>query len=89
MVKKLAGSIREFRRSALLTPVYVIGEVAMEALIPYLIALLVNDIRAGAGTAVILGYAWKLIVLSLISLFCGYMAGIHCARSSTFLLFFL
>ena len=83
MVKKLAGSIREFRRSALLTPVYVIGEVAMEALIPYLIALLVNDIRAGAGTAVILGYAWKLIVLSLISLFCGYMAGIHCARSST------
>ena len=49
MVKKLAGSIREFRRSALLTPVYVIGEVAMEALIPYLIALLVNDIRAGAG----------------------------------------
>ena len=83
MIKKLAKSIREFKRPAALTPVFVVGEVAMEALIPYLIALLVNDIRAGAGTSVILGYAWKLIVLSLISLFCGYMAGINCSKAST------
>ena len=83
MIKKLAKSVREFRTPAMLTPVFVVGEVLMEALIPYLIALLVNDIRSGAGTAVILNYAWKLIALSLISLFCGYMAGIHCARAST------
>ena len=57
MIRKLAGSVREFKRPALLTPVFVIGEVAMEALIPYVIALLVNDIRAGAGTAVILTFA--------------------------------
>ena len=83
MIKKLAKSVREFRTPAMLTPVFVVGEVLMEALIPYLIALLVNDIRSGAGTAVILNYAWKLIALSLISLFCGYMAGINCARAST------
>ena len=83
MIKKLAKSIREFKKPTWLTPLFVVGEVAMEALIPYLIALLVNDIRSGAGTAVILGYAWKLVVLSLISLFCGYMAGINCARAST------
>ena len=83
MIKKLAKSIREFKTPALLTPLFVIGEVAMEALIPYLIALLVNDIRSGAGTVVILGYAWKLVVLSLVSLFCGYMAGINCSKAST------
>ena len=83
MIRKLAGSVREFRRPAILTPVYVIGEVAMEALIPYVIALLVNDIRAGAGTAVILNYAWKLIALSLLSLLCGYLAGMNCAKAST------
>ena len=83
MIRKLAGSVREFKRPALLTPVFVIGEVAMEALIPYVIALLVNDIRAGAGTAVILSYGWKLIVLSLLSLLCGYEAGINCAKAST------
>ena len=83
MIRKLAKSIREFKRSTVLTPVFVVGEVAMEALIPYVIALLVNDIRDGAGTAVILNYGWKLILLSLLSLLCGYLAGIHCARAST------
>ena len=83
MIRTLSGSVREFRRSTLLTPLYVTGETLLEALIPYVIALLVNDIRAGAGTGAILGYAWKLVVLALLSLFCGYMAGVHCARAST------
>ncbi len=83
MIRKLYQSLREFRRSTLLTPVFVVGEVALEALIPYVIALLVNDIRAGAGVGVILGYAWKLVALSLLSLLFGYLAGIHCARAST------
>ena len=83
MIRQLSRSIREFRRSTILTPVFVVGEVALEALIPYVIALLVNDIRSGAGTAVILGYAWKLVLLSLVSLLFGYLAGIHCARAST------
>ena len=42
----LSASIREYRTPALLTPVFVIGEVIFEALIPYTIALLVNDIKA-------------------------------------------
>ena len=83
MIRKLARSVREFKRSTLLTPVFVVGEVALEALIPYVIAMLVNDIRAGANTAAILGYAWKLVALSLLSLLFGYLAGIHCAKAST------
>ena len=83
MIRKLAASIREFRRPTYLTPVFVLGEVALEALIPYVIALLVNDIRAGADVSVILGYAWKLVVLALLSLGFGYWAGLNCARAST------
>lgn len=83
MIKLLMKSVREFKRSTILTPICVSGEVLLEALIPYIIAMLVNDIRAGCSTAVILGYAWKLVLLSLLSLLCGYLAGIHCARSST------
>ena len=83
MIRKLSRSIREFKRSTLLTPVYVVGEVALEALIPYVIALLVNDIRAGAGVGVILGYAWKLAAMALVSLVFGYWAGVHCARAAT------
>ena len=57
MIRQLYQSIREYKRDTFLTPVFVILEVFMEALIPYTIALLVNDIRAGAGIGVILSYA--------------------------------
>lgn len=82
MIKELWKSIREYKKDTLLTPLFVIIEVMMEALIPYTIALLVNDIRAGAGVTVILSYAWKLIGMSLIALFGGYAAGITCSRAS-------
>lgn len=82
MIKELAKSIREYKKDTILTPIYVIGEVLMEALIPYVIALLVNEIRAGAGVDVILSYGWKLIAFSIIALICGYMAGITCSKAS-------
>lgn len=82
MIKELAKSIREYKKDTLLTPAFVIGEVLMEALIPYVIALLVNEIRAGAGVDVILSYGWKLITFSIIALICGYFAGISCSKAS-------
>lgn len=82
MIKELVKSIREYKKDTILTPVWVIVEVLMEALIPYVIALLVNEIRAGAGVAVILSYGWKLIVMSLIALLGGYEAGITCSKAS-------
>ena len=82
-IKLLAQSVREFKRDTILTPILVTGEVVMEALIPYTISLLVNDIKAGAGVDRILHYAWILIVMSLISLAFGYFAGLTCANAST------
>ncbi len=82
MIKTLAKSIREFKKDTILTPVFVVGEVIMEALIPFVIALLVNDIRAGASTAEILSYGYKLIGLSLIALACGWASGIVCSKAS-------
>ncbi len=82
MIKELVKSVREYKKDTLLTPVFVVGEVLMEALIPYVIALLVNEIRAGAGVDVILSYGWKLICFSIIALICGYFAGITCSKAS-------
>ncbi len=82
MIKELVKSIREYKKDTILTPIFVIGEVLMEALIPYVIALLVNEIRAGAGVDVILSYGWKLISFSIIALICGYLAGISCSKAS-------
>ena len=82
VMRQLSGSVREFGKPAVLTPVFVVGEVIFEAVIPYMIALLVNDIKAGCGIEVILRYALILIVMSLASLLFGYLAGMTCARAS-------
>ena len=82
IIRVLSKSIREYMKPTLLTPLFVIGEVIFEALIPYMIAMLVNEIKAGCGTDRILHYAWILVVMSLVSLLFGYLAGVTCAQAS-------
>ena len=82
MIKELAKSVREYKKSMILTPIFVIGEVVMEAIIPYTIALLVNEIKAGSGINTILRYGYILLGLALASLLFGYLAGRTCAKAS-------
>ena len=82
MIHELAKSIREYKKSMILTPVFVVGEVIMEAIIPYTIALLVNEIKDGATVNSILHYGYILLALAFASLLFGYLAGIKCAEAS-------
>lgn len=75
-------SLREYKKAAFLTPLLVMGEVVFEALIPYEIALLVNDLKAGCGLDQILHYAWILFWMAIAALVFGYLAGITCAQAS-------
>ena len=43
MIKKLAKSIREYKKETILTPIFMILEVVMEALIPFFLANLIDD----------------------------------------------
>ena len=49
MIKELAKSIREYKRASIATPILVSMEVVMECTIPFIIAQLVNQIKAGCG----------------------------------------
>ena len=82
MIKILAKSIREYKKPAILTPILVTGEVVFECIIPYLIAQLVNQIQAGCEMMVIVKYGAVLVVLALLSLLLGAMAGSYCATAS-------
>lgn len=82
MIKELLKSVREYKLPMFLTPVFVVGEVIMEALIPYTIALLVNDMKAGCGTDTILHYAYVLLGMAAVSLLFGYLAGRTCALAT-------
>lgn len=43
MVKTLSKSIRQYKKLSLLSPLFVIGEVIIEMLIPYLVGILIDN----------------------------------------------
>lgn len=82
MYKELLKSVREYKKPSIETPVFVSGEVLVECLIPFIISKLVNQIKAGCGMDVILRYGGLLLVLAMVSLLFGYLAGNACATAS-------
>lgn len=68
MIKKLARSIREYKKPAILTPFLVTGEVILECIIPFIIANLVNQMQAGCDINVIVTYGIELVVMAVLSL---------------------
>lgn len=82
MIKELAKSIREYKRASIATPILVSMEVVMECTIPFIIAQLVNQIKAGCGVDIIVKYGLILILMAGLSLMFGTWAGSTCATAS-------
>ncbi len=82
MIKKLAGSVREFKLPTILTLIFIIGEVILECLIPFMTADLVNRIKAGDDISSVIRTGVILIVMAVLSLACGGIAGFTCAKAS-------
>ena len=82
MLKQLAQSIRQYKKASIVTPLLMVGEVAMECLIPFIIASLVNSIKAGCQFGTIARYGLVLVVMAGISLAFGATAGSTCATAS-------
>ena len=83
MVREIAHSLREYKRISIATPALVTFEVLLECLIPYVIALLVNQIQAGCGLDVILKYGAVLVAMAAASLVFGVCSGASCAAASS------
>ena len=83
MLKRFTGSIREFKTVTLLTPLIIAGEAIIDCLIPYAMAELINQIKAGCEFEVLLKYGGILLAMAFVSLFFGAAAGLTAARAST------
>lgn len=82
MFKELAKSIREYKKVSIATPLFVSMEVVMECIIPFIIAMLVNRIKAGCEFGEIVKYGVILVVMAVLSLIFGALAGSACATAS-------
>ena len=70
MFKILSKEIGEYKKDTIMTPLFMVGEVAMECLIPAVMAILIDHMYTESVTMVI-RYGAILITLALVSLYCG------------------
>ena len=84
MVKTLLKSVREYKKPAIITPLFMVLEVFCECLMPLCMAKMVNEVQNATGStlAPILKYGVILIALAVLSLTSGIMAGRFAAKAS-------
>ena len=82
MFNRLAGCVREYKKPTILTLLFIVLEAVIECLIPFLTANLVNRIEGGAEMAVVVKMGLLLVAMALLSLCCGGIAGVTCAKAS-------
>jgi len=83
MWKTMIKSIREYKKPTILAPVYVTLEVIIECFIPFITALLVNQIKVGCTFDVVVRYGLILIVLASMSLTLGRLSGKAAASAAS------
>lgn len=85
-VKLVFSSVREYKKYAILTPIFMAGEAAVECCIPFVMSLLVGAIEKD-GSSVDMNFIWMyagiLLGMAILSIFCGVMGGITAAKAST------
>lgn len=82
MIKRLAASVREFKKDAILTPVCVAGEVLLETMIPMLMACLIDNGIDKGDMNYILKTGLLLAGMALFALLLGALSGRFAARAS-------
>jgi len=83
VIKTLAKSVREYKLPAILTLCFMVGEVFIEVLIPFITADLINSIKAGIEMSSLIKTGLLLVLMACISLCCGGCAGFTGAKAST------
>ncbi len=83
MIKKLLKSVREYKKYAILTPLFVTFEVILEVLIPLLMSKIIDDGFGAGNMSIVYITGLILIICSIISLACGILSGVNGAKAST------
>lgn len=81
-VRIILKSLRDNKKNTVLSLVFILGEVFLEVLIPYITALLVNRIKDGIDMSYILKMGAIMVVSAVVSLVCGVLAGMFSAKAS-------
>ncbi len=82
MLRTLLKEVKEYKRASIATPIYMIFEVAMEMVIPFLMASIIDDGVNAGDMAHIYKVGAVMIVAAFLGLFAGLMGGRYGAKAS-------
>ena len=82
MIKKLAKYIKQYKKDSILTPIFVVFEVIMEVLIPYLMARIIDVGIENSDLNYIFKIGAILVVSAFLSLTFGMLSGRYAAKAS-------
>ena len=82
-VKRLSGEVKQYKRDALLSPMFTTLCVILEIYIPYLTASIIDDGIAVGDMAHVAKIGAVMIVMALLAAWFGVMAGTYSSRAST------
>ena len=82
MIKELAKYIKQYKKDSILTPIFVIGEVVMEVVIPFLMAKIIDVGIQNSDLNYIFKIGIVLVVSAFLSLTFGMLSGRYAAKAS-------
>lgn len=91
-IKLILKSVRQYKKAALITPLFMVGEAAMECAMPFVMGLFVDGIKlitnpgdffnTTNGSIPVFYLALILLVMAVISLLCGIFGGKYASIAS-------
>ena len=82
MIRKLMQSIRQYKKQSILSLIFIIGEVILEVVIPFITADMVNNFSEDPQMGSILRTGGLMAGAAILSLLCGALAGSFSAKAS-------
>lgn len=83
MIKTLLAQIKEYKTAAILAPIFTVFEVLMEVLIPFVTASIIDKGIEAGNIQQVFFYGGIMLVMALLSLVFGVLAGRYAAKASS------
>ncbi len=82
MIELIKKCVRQYKKSSILSPIFVAVECIFDILIPFVMTLLLDQGVKKGDTSAVISYGILLIAMSLVALFFGALSGIACSKAS-------
>ncbi|MCQ3035673.1 MAG: ABC transporter ATP-binding protein/permease [Bacilli bacterium] len=81
-IKLIIRSVREYKKYAIITPLFMIGEAAVECALPFVMSLLVNAIEGATSVNTLTPYIVAVVLMAVVSITCGILGGVFASKAS-------